>query len=180
MKSNGQRAYAWGRVASLPFAVLLELCARLHRGDNTSDTLTWLNVFAHGTQNRRQRFGRRPISSVNLLKFRRRVLPIYEKHLAEIAATVPAGLPVGTVHRSPNRIGKIARLPHAIRAEVNRRLLDGQTGDEIAAWLNRLPAVTARMKVHFDSRPVTAGNVSNWRMGGFKDYLREAEARRHA
>ncbi len=32
--------------------------------------------------------------------------------------------------------GKIARLPRAIRDELNRRMGDGQTGQELLPWLN--------------------------------------------
>ena len=38
-----------------------------------------------------------------------------------------------------SRIGKIARLPHDIREQLNRRLLDGQSGTEILQWVNELP-----------------------------------------
>ncbi len=37
--------------------------------------------------------------------------------------------------------GKIARLPRALRDELNRRMGDGQTGQELLLWLNRLPKV---------------------------------------
>ncbi len=37
--------------------------------------------------------------------------------------------------------GNIARLPRAIRDELNRRVDDGQTGKEILPWLNGLPEV---------------------------------------
>ncbi len=40
---------------------------------------------------------------------------------------------------SMKRNGKIARLPRAIRDELNRRMDDGQTGQELLPWLNGLP-----------------------------------------
>ncbi len=41
------------------------------------------------------------------------------------------------------RNGKIARLPLAIRLELNRRLDEGEQGKKLVAWLNGLPAVQA-------------------------------------
>lgn len=42
------------------------------------------------------------------------------------------------------RTGKIARLPVAIREEVNRRLLDGEPASKILPWLNGLPDLVDR------------------------------------
>jgi len=70
------------------------------------------------------------------------------------------------------RKGKIARLPYQIRMEVNRRLLDGQTGDEIIAWLNDQGAVKDRMYLYFGGRPIGNQNLSEWRLGGFQDWLK--------
>lgn len=67
--------------------------------------------------------------------------------------------------------GKIARLPYAIRTELNTRLRDGQTGPEILAWLNDLPAVRKRMGELFSGKAVSLQNLSEWRRGGYREWL---------
>ena len=42
------------------------------------------------------------------------------------------------------RNGKIARLPLAIRQQLNQRLQNGELGQELVSWLNQLPEVQAR------------------------------------
>ena len=39
------------------------------------------------------------------------------------------------------RRGKIARLPLAVREELNTRLRDGEEGKQLVLWLNGLPAI---------------------------------------
>jgi hypothetical protein len=75
------------------------------------------------------------------------------------------------------RHGKIARLPHALREELNTRLHDGEPGSALLPWLNGLPAVQAVLAAHFGGRPVSESNVSEWRLGGYADWLRLQEAR---
>ena len=41
------------------------------------------------------------------------------------------------------RTGKIARLPHQLRNELNQRLHDGESGVDLIKWLNALPEVQA-------------------------------------
>lgn len=72
---------------------------------------------------------------------------------------------------SPARRGKIARLPQAIREEVNQRLHDGQNGGEICAWLNGLASVKAMLADKFKCEEISEANLSNWRLGGFQDWL---------
>lgn len=73
------------------------------------------------------------------------------------------------------RQGKIARLPAAIRDEVNRRLHDGQTGSQIIPWLHSLPEVLRVLDELFGEEPITAQNLSEWRQGGYQDWLRQRE-----
>jgi hypothetical protein len=75
------------------------------------------------------------------------------------------------------RTGKIARLPGAIRQELNRRLHDGALGRELAPWLNALPEVQSILAHRFASRPITEDNLSEWRRGGFRDWLLQEERR---
>jgi hypothetical protein len=74
------------------------------------------------------------------------------------------------------RNGKIARLPKAVRDELNRRLSDGQPGKELVAWLNGLPEVQSVVAAEFDGRPVREQNLSEWKQGGYGDWLRQQEA----
>jgi hypothetical protein len=48
-----------------------------------------------------------------------------------------------TRNRNSTRNGKIARLPLALREELNRRLREGEGGRTLLAWLNASPAVRA-------------------------------------
>jgi hypothetical protein len=74
------------------------------------------------------------------------------------------------------RRGKIARLPQPIREQVNRRLENGDEGKQIVEWLNGLPKVQAVMAAQFDGQPVNETNLSNWRLGGYQDWLEHQEA----
>jgi len=65
------------------------------------------------------------------------------------------------------RNGKIARLPAALREELNRRLHDGEQGKHLVEWLNGLPKVQAILKTAFEGRPITEDNLSEWRNGGY-------------
>jgi hypothetical protein len=65
------------------------------------------------------------------------------------------------------RNGKIARLPAAIRQELNQRLLDGQPGTQLVEWLNGLPKVRAVLKTEFKGNAITKTNLSQWKNGGY-------------
>src|ERR1035437_904653 len=73
--------------------------------------------------------------------------------------------------------GKIARLPRNIRDELNRRLDEGEPGGRILEWLNALPAVQAVLTAEFGDGGVNAQNLSNWRKGGYQDWLKQQERR---
>lgn len=75
------------------------------------------------------------------------------------------------------RIGKIGRLPREVRDALNRRLDDGEEGEQLLEWLNQLPAVKKVLRQQFESRPITKQNLSEWRQGGFQDWLKREEAR---
>ncbi len=74
------------------------------------------------------------------------------------------------------RTGKIARLPKSVRDELNRRLLDGQSGRLLVEWLNSLPEVQAALKREFDGRDILPQNLSEWRRGGFREAVARMEA----
>ena len=75
-----------------------------------------------------------------------------------------------------SRTGKIARLPRAIREQLNRRLDDGESAVEAAAWLNALPAVREVLKKEFAERPINEQNLTEWKQGGFGDWQKQQEA----
>src|SRR2546425_12179173 len=74
------------------------------------------------------------------------------------------------------RNGKIARLPHALREQINRRLRDNRQAKTILPWLNDLPEGKTLLAAQFDSRPVSKQNLSQWKSGGFRDWLTRQEA----
>ena len=73
------------------------------------------------------------------------------------------------------RKGKIARLPLALREEVNRRLLEGQSAAKILPWLNELPATIAALEEDFEGLRISDQNLSEWRKGGFAEWLARRE-----
>jgi len=74
------------------------------------------------------------------------------------------------------RTGKIARLPRAVREELNRRLEDGEQGKRLVAWLNSLPEVKAMLGTEFGGRPLSEQNLSEWKQGGYLEWQRRREA----
>jgi hypothetical protein len=75
--------------------------------------------------------------------------------------------------RLPAGRGKIARLPGDIRDQLNQCLLDGQPASLILPWLNDLAPVKDTLAAQFHGEPVTAQNLSNWRIGGYQHWLRD-------
>ena len=73
------------------------------------------------------------------------------------------------------RTGKIARLPLAIREELNRRLLDGQPASKLLPWLHSLPEVLKVLDDYFGEEPVSPQNLSEWRQGGFVEWVARRE-----
>lgn len=74
------------------------------------------------------------------------------------------------------RTGKIARLPHHIRDQLNRRLHEGEQAKDLAHWLNSLPEVQAILTAAFGGKPVRPQNLSEWKQGGYRDWLLQHEA----
>jgi hypothetical protein len=83
----------------------------------------------------------------------------------------PTAFPV--LQNSHGRTGKIARLPLALRRELNRRLRDGQPGGKLLEWLNGLPEVQSVMAAEFQGVPIGKQNLSRWRKGGYKDAVEQ-------
>ena len=64
------------------------------------------------------------------------------------------------------RQGKIARLPAALKSEVNRRLFDGEGASVILPWLNNQPGAIKVWEAYFEGLPASPQNLSEWRLGG--------------
>jgi hypothetical protein len=79
-----------------------------------------------------------------------------------------------TDQEPPGR-GKIARLPLALREQVNTRLLNGQNARHILPWLNALPEVQALLEAEFGGESVNDQNLSAWRRGGYQQWLQRQE-----
>ncbi|HEY2083009.1 MAG TPA: hypothetical protein VGI88_09510, partial [Verrucomicrobiae bacterium] len=73
------------------------------------------------------------------------------------------------------RVGKIAQLPKEIRDQLNQRLQNGKQGPEILAWLNQLPETKKLLAEKFDATPISKQNLSEWRRGGYEEWLRFQE-----
>ena len=69
------------------------------------------------------------------------------------------------------RNGKIARIPLEIREQLNARLADGEPGNRLVEWLNSSPDVVRVMTEQFEGRPITENNLSEWRAGGYEEWL---------
>src|SRR5882672_2009743 len=74
------------------------------------------------------------------------------------------------------RTGKIARLPHLIREQLNQRLQDGHKAKSLLPWLNSLPEAQAILKTHFESHPINAVNLTEWKKGGFREWQQQERA----
>jgi len=74
------------------------------------------------------------------------------------------------------RTGKIARLPHDIREQLNRRLNDGEQAHPILNWLNSVPEVQAVLAASFGGRSLNKVNLTQWRSGGYRDWLVRQDA----
>jgi hypothetical protein len=69
------------------------------------------------------------------------------------------------------RTGKIARLPVAIRTELNQRLRDGESGSTLLPWLNAQPEVVTVLRDQFKGAEINAQNLSDWRNGGYQEWV---------
>jgi hypothetical protein len=75
------------------------------------------------------------------------------------------------------RVGKIARLPRLIREQLNQRLENGEPGAALVQWLNQLPEVEKIIIEQFAGQPIRPQNLSDWKKGGYADWLRHQQLR---
>jgi hypothetical protein len=73
------------------------------------------------------------------------------------------------------RKGKIARLPRALREELNRRILEGAPGVRLVEWLNAQNGVRDVLVAEFEGRPVNEQNLTEWKQGGYEEWLTHRE-----
>jgi hypothetical protein len=75
------------------------------------------------------------------------------------------------------RVGKIARLPAALREQLNRRIHNGEKGRRLIEWLNALPEVQAVLAADFQGQSISEVNFAAWRAGGYRTWERDQERR---
>lgn len=75
------------------------------------------------------------------------------------------------------RNGKIARLPKPIRDRLNQQIQDGVPGKDLARWLGSLQEVQDVLLQQFNARQITEQNISEWKQGGYQDWLKHQERR---
>ena len=97
-------------------------------------------------------------------------------HQAAPAPADGAPVPVPSGRSGRARTGKIARLPHALRQELNERLRDGLPAVEILQWLNAVPEARDMLARRFDGSPISQDNLSWWRHGGYAGWLEHQQA----
>ena len=85
-----------------------------------------------------------------------------------------------TTPETTHRIGKIARLPAAVRQKLNERLEDNEPSQQLLAWLHSLPEVRKVLKHLFAGRAISEQNLSAWKQGGFRDWQRHQQVRARA
>lgn len=75
--------------------------------------------------------------------------------------------------------GKLGSLPADIREATNRRLHDGETASQILPWLNTDSRVLTILADRWEGQAITPQNLSEWRNGGYQDWLRQQEKTNH-
>jgi hypothetical protein len=88
--------------------------------------------------------------------------------LADETQAQKSALPAGR-----SRTGKIARLPLAIRQQLNQRLQNGEPARPLIQWLNSLPEVQAVLAAQFEGEPIVQQNLSRWKQGGYENWEQE-------
>ena len=76
-----------------------------------------------------------------------------------------------------NRTSKITRLPETLREELNQRLRNGEPAHNLLLWLNKLPEVIALVEEHYGGNLISPQNLSDWNLGGYREWLTRQEMR---
>jgi hypothetical protein len=77
------------------------------------------------------------------------------------------------------RQGKIARLPLSVREQLNARLMAGEPASKVLPWLNALPETKRILDEDFEGLLVSDQNLSEWRKGGYQEWLKRRERLDH-
>jgi hypothetical protein len=127
--------------------------------------------------------GRKPqIPSGQKARVRRRAVPRPNKRSttrlrSKASARQSRASTKERIDGSSARHGKIARLPREIREGLNWHLDQGLAGPRLLHWLNSLPETKRVLDEHFNGQPISQQNLSQWRLGGYRDWLLQQEAR---
>ena len=76
-----------------------------------------------------------------------------------------------------NRTSKITRLSESLREELNQRLRNGEPANNLLLWLNKLPEVIALVEAHYGGNLISPQNLSDWNLGGYREWLTRLEMR---
>lgn len=74
--------------------------------------------------------------------------------------------------------GKIGRMPYELRREICERIRDGATASSICEWLNARSDAQAVLQ-QLGLGPVNCQNITEWRQGGYRDWLKGEERTEH-
>jgi hypothetical protein len=69
------------------------------------------------------------------------------------------------------RNGKIAHLPRPLRDRICQRIYENASLTQLAEALNQIPEVQAVLANHFNAKPISQQNLSEWKAGGYRDWL---------
>ncbi|MGB8356433.1 MAG: hypothetical protein WCD79_21220 [Chthoniobacteraceae bacterium] len=69
------------------------------------------------------------------------------------------------------RNGKIARLPYDLREKINFMLQAGLTAKIVLEAINGMPKVKELLDKFFLGNSLTEQNITNWRQGGYQEWL---------
>ncbi|HXR08752.1 MAG TPA: ATP-binding protein, partial [Candidatus Acidoferrum sp.] len=72
--------------------------------------------------------------------------------------------------------GKISRLPHPVREQIHRHLLDGHRSKQIVASLNATPEVQQLLAAEFAGHPISQANLSQWKKRNHPGWLLQQAA----
>jgi hypothetical protein len=59
---------------------------------------------------------------------------------------------------------------------LNRRMRNAEGGEQLVTWLNSLPEVQTVLAAEFGGKPIRKQNLSEYRKGGYRDWLDRQEA----
>jgi hypothetical protein len=98
--------------------------------------------------------------------------PRAQEESGRISISLTSVHPWLKLHHMKTRVGKIARLSYQTREQLNLRLLNGELSSTVLDWLNELPATKDFLNSVFAGKPISKQNLSEWRHGGYQDWLR--------